>query len=267
MGSPSHLQEIFPTQGLNPSLLQLLHWQADSLLLRDLASLQVRKTKLKQKPNRHSGELQAKNLKCRKQKQGTAHTPCTQHHKGWANCLSHLSSPTPAHTPTFTPSMEGMSLPPLRESASKGTYFFASSCSQHRSPSKPLLEFLVWSLVNFYWLGKSKHPGQYQFYCLRWFQDEKEHDLHPQGVEGLIGKHVTRGSEITTKKKGLRKLEELKDLLIGKRDRVSRRTWHLCWTSQDKSTGDTWDPHWNIYCVTGCLRHPSWKTKPEYIGD
>ena len=158
-------------------------------------------------------------------------------------------------------------LAPLRESASKGTYFFASSCSQHRSPSKPLLEFLVWSLVNFYWLGKSKHPGQYQFYCLRWFQDEKEHDLHSQGVEGLIGKHVTQGSEITTKKKGLRKLEELKDLLIGKRDRVSRRTWHLCWTSQDKSTGDTWDPHWNIYCVTGCLRHPSWKTKPEYIGD
>ena len=27
------LQEIFPTQGWNPSLLSLLHWQADSLLV------------------------------------------------------------------------------------------------------------------------------------------------------------------------------------------------------------------------------------------
>ena len=29
---------IFPTQGANPSLLHLLYWQADSLLLRHLGS-------------------------------------------------------------------------------------------------------------------------------------------------------------------------------------------------------------------------------------
>ena len=33
------LQGIFPTQGLNPSLLRLLHWQADSLQLSHLGSL------------------------------------------------------------------------------------------------------------------------------------------------------------------------------------------------------------------------------------
>ena len=33
------LQRIFPTQGLNPSLLHLLHWQADSLPLSHPGSL------------------------------------------------------------------------------------------------------------------------------------------------------------------------------------------------------------------------------------
>ena len=36
VGSLSLLQGIFPTQGLNWHLLCFLHWQADSLLLRDL---------------------------------------------------------------------------------------------------------------------------------------------------------------------------------------------------------------------------------------
>ena len=38
------LQGIFPTQGSNPSLLCLLHWQADSLLLCHLGSLMARYT-------------------------------------------------------------------------------------------------------------------------------------------------------------------------------------------------------------------------------
>ena len=40
--SSSHalLQEIFPTQGLNSCLLCLLQWQADSLLLSHLGSLE-----------------------------------------------------------------------------------------------------------------------------------------------------------------------------------------------------------------------------------
>ena len=33
MGCHALLQEIFPTQGLNPHLLYLLHWQAGSLPL------------------------------------------------------------------------------------------------------------------------------------------------------------------------------------------------------------------------------------------
>ena len=36
VGSHSLLQGIFPTQGSNPSLLHLLHWQADSLQLHHL---------------------------------------------------------------------------------------------------------------------------------------------------------------------------------------------------------------------------------------
>ena len=36
------LQEIFLTQGLNPCLLYFLHWQADSLPLSHLGSLEVR---------------------------------------------------------------------------------------------------------------------------------------------------------------------------------------------------------------------------------
>ena len=33
VGCQAFLQRIFPTQGLNPSLLRLLHWQANSLPL------------------------------------------------------------------------------------------------------------------------------------------------------------------------------------------------------------------------------------------
>ena len=38
------------------------------------------------------------------------------------------------------------------------------SCSLllQQGPKKALSEFLVWPLVNFYWLGKAKNPGQYQ---------------------------------------------------------------------------------------------------------
>ena len=38
VGCHSLLQGIFPTQGLNPRLLHLLHWQEDSLPLRHLGS-------------------------------------------------------------------------------------------------------------------------------------------------------------------------------------------------------------------------------------
>ena len=38
VGCYFHLQEIFPAQGSNPTLLSLLHWQADSLPLHHLGS-------------------------------------------------------------------------------------------------------------------------------------------------------------------------------------------------------------------------------------
>ena len=39
-----------------------------------------------------------------------------------------------------------------------------SCCS--RGPSKALPEILVWFLINVYWLGKAKSPGQYHNRCL-----------------------------------------------------------------------------------------------------
>ena len=42
VGCCAFLQGIFPTQGSNPSLLWLLHWQADSLKLSLLATKKVR---------------------------------------------------------------------------------------------------------------------------------------------------------------------------------------------------------------------------------
>ena len=49
MGCHFLLQGIFPTQGLNPGLLCLLHWQADSLLLSHLWSLKRKGYRYKNK--------------------------------------------------------------------------------------------------------------------------------------------------------------------------------------------------------------------------
>ena len=37
---------------------------------------------------------------------------------------------------------------------------FAPPCCS-RGPNEALPEFLVWPLINFYWLGKAKNPGQH----------------------------------------------------------------------------------------------------------
>ena len=50
VGSLSLLQGIFPTQGLNPHLLCLLHWQAGSLTLSQLGSLWGRTGGVKSSP-------------------------------------------------------------------------------------------------------------------------------------------------------------------------------------------------------------------------
>ena len=55
----------------------------------------------KKSPTATSEELGAK-AGGPEEKQGTAHAPCTQYQKGWANPLSYPSSPTPGHSPTVT---------------------------------------------------------------------------------------------------------------------------------------------------------------------
>ena len=56
-------------------------------------------------PTATSKELGAK-IVCQEQKQGTAHAPCTQHHKEVGKTLKPLSCLTPGHTPTLTPYKE-----------------------------------------------------------------------------------------------------------------------------------------------------------------
>ena len=53
-------------------------------------------------PTATSKELGAK-IVCREEKQGTAHAPCTQHHKEVGKTLKPLSCLSPGHTPTLTP--------------------------------------------------------------------------------------------------------------------------------------------------------------------
>ena len=73
---------------------------------------------------------------------------------GWANHLSHPSSPTPGHTLTFTPYKEPAH---TRSGSEQGNLLlvFAPFCTC-RSPYKALPEFLVWPLVNFYWLRRPR---------------------------------------------------------------------------------------------------------------
>ena len=89
-------------------------------------------------------------------KQGTAHSPLhTTSPKGWTNHLSHPFGLTPGHTPTFTPYKEQAH--PLTQGASKQRadllcVLTPPCCS--RVPSKGLPEFLVWPLIDFYWLRR-----------------------------------------------------------------------------------------------------------------
>ena len=98
---------------------------------------------------------------CREQKQGTAHAPCTQHHQGH---LSHPSGPTPGHTPTLTSYKEPACLHLGVGGGEQGKLLlvFTPPCCS-RGPNKALPEFLVWPLINFYWLKKTKNTGKYQY--------------------------------------------------------------------------------------------------------
>ena len=102
----------------------------------------------------------------RKSRSGTTHAPSTSIMKRQGNHLSHLSSPAPGRSPTFT-SYKEWAWPLSRSRQGNLLLVFTPSCSRPRSPSKALPEFLVWLIVNSYWLGKAKNPGQYQ---LHWQQ-------------------------------------------------------------------------------------------------
>ena len=85
---------------------------------------------------------------CWEQKQGTEYALCTHHHqREWVKHVSHLSSPTPGHTPTLPPCKE----PAYSPSASEQTRepVLLPSCGS-RGPNKALPEFLLWPLVSFY---------------------------------------------------------------------------------------------------------------------
>ena len=84
-----------------------------------------------------------------------AHPLHTPPPKGWAKHLSHPSGPTPGHTPTLTPYKEQAR--PSQGANKQGNLLFvltAHCCS--RGPSKALPEFLVWTLINFYWLRRPR---------------------------------------------------------------------------------------------------------------
>ena len=70
--------------------------------------------------------------------------------RGWVDHFSHPSGPTPGPAPTLD-SFEGPTHPLLESKQGKLLLVFAaSSCSP--SPSKALPEFLIWLLINRYWL-------------------------------------------------------------------------------------------------------------------
>ena len=84
--------------------------------------------------------------------------PALNFTKGWENHLNRLSNLTPGHTSILTPSKE---LPTLLSGSKQGNMLLVFS-PFWRGLNKALPEFLIWLLVNFYYLWKAKNPGQHQ---------------------------------------------------------------------------------------------------------
>ena len=110
-----------------------------------------------------SEELGAK-IGCQEQNQVLSTPPAPYTTKGWANHWSHPCSPTRGHTLTFTPYKEEVCPLPW-EAHKQGNLLLAlAPCCCSRGPNEAFPVFLVWPLVNFYWLRKAKNPGWYQYY-------------------------------------------------------------------------------------------------------
>ena len=77
--------------------------------------------------------------------------------KGWADHLSRPSSLIPGHSPILSPYKEQVA--PSWGVSEQGNLLVVLTLQCHsRGPNKALPEFLVWPLINFYWLGKAKNP-------------------------------------------------------------------------------------------------------------
>ena len=88
-------------------------------------------------------------LRCPEQKQGTAVWSLhTAKPRGWADHRSHPSSPNLGPTATLIPFRAPVG--PCSGSKQGNLLLVFAPCSS--SPSKALLECLVWPLINFYWL-------------------------------------------------------------------------------------------------------------------
>ena len=124
--------------------------------------LDQKKTETK-KPNCHFWRAWSKNKVLGAKAGYLDMAPCTHHRLRGGQ----TTEATPPAWPLDTPPLHIKNNLALlqREQASKGaccSHPSAQSCG--RVPSKALPEFLVWPLVNFYWLGKAKNPGWHQIY-------------------------------------------------------------------------------------------------------
>ena len=119
-----------------------------------------------QKDTKRPKNTQLSLLKIWEQKQGTAHAPKEGHTKPpkrWAKHLGHISSWTPGHTSSFTLYQKPCNPYSLLREGAKEPISCSHSPLLHSGPSKALPGFLVWPLVHFYWLGKSKNLVSYQY--------------------------------------------------------------------------------------------------------
>ena len=99
--------------------------------------------------------LKTQSLFLRSWEQKAVYCACPLHAtppKGWAKQLSHLPSLTPGHTPIRTPCKEQAC--PSPGASQQGNVLFAlihPCCSRCTNKG-----FLVWSLINFYWLKRPR---------------------------------------------------------------------------------------------------------------
>ena len=126
---------------------------------------QILDQEIKRRPKKPTATSEEPGTKtgCRSKSRVLRMPPALSTTNGWAEHLSHPSGPTPGHTPTLTPHKEP-ACPPSGSEQGNLLLVFAPSCGG-RGPNKALPEFLIWPLVNFYWLWKAMNPGQYHDHC------------------------------------------------------------------------------------------------------